>query len=260
MNIKTLINLICCLTIICSLFGCSIIEAKTKDLKISAASSLIDVMAEIQSDYIKQKPNVTLNYNFAGTGTLAKQIEQGDGADIFISAGTKEMDYLQNKNLIIENTRTNLVKNKIALIAPKDSSTIFEIKDLASNKVNKIALPNPEKAPSGRYSREVLIYFGIFDKIKNKVIFGKDPREVINLLVNKQADAGLVYVTDVIQSDKVRVVSVVPENSHSPIVYPVAVLQASKNVALAKDFLKFLTSDRAKAIFVNYGFTIFSAE
>src|SRR6476469_1557951 len=112
MNIKTLINLICCLTIICSLFGCSIIEAKTKDLKISAASSLIDVMAEIQSDYIKQKPNVTLNYNFAGTGTLAKQIEQGDGADIFISAGTKEMDYLQNKNLIIENTRTNLVKNK----------------------------------------------------------------------------------------------------------------------------------------------------
>lgn len=261
MNITRLLSLICCLTIIIGfLFGCIIIETKPNILKISAGISLIDVMTEIESDYKKQNPKVILSYNFSGSGTLAKQIEQGDAADIFISGGLKEMDELQKKKLILENTRTNLVRNKIALIAPKDSSAIFEIKDLASNKVNKIALPNPDKAPAGRYSREVLIYFGIFDKIKSKVIFGKEPREVINLLVNKKADAGLVYVTDAIQSDRVRVVSVVPENSHSPIVYFVAVLQASKNVALAKDFIKFLTSERAKAIFVNYGFTIFSAE
>ena len=260
MNIKPLITLICCLTIICSLFGCNLIKTKSNILEISAASSLIDVMAEIESDYIKQKPKVTLSYNFAGSGTLAKQIEQGETADIFIAAGSKEMDNLQNKKIIIENTRANILINKLALIAPKDSSGIFEIKDLASNKVNKIALSDPEKAPDGRYSREVLIYFKILDKLKNKFIFGQDPREVISLVANKKADAGLAYVTDAIQSDRVRVVSVVPENSHSPIVYAVAVLQASKDVAAAKDFLKFLTSDRAKAIFVNYGFTIFSAE
>lgn len=260
MNIKPLLPLICCLTIICSLFGCNLIKTKNNILEISAGISLIDVMPEIESDYLKQKQNVTLSYNFAGAGTLAKQIEEGGAADIFISAGSKEMDNLQDKNLITENTRTNILRNKIALIATKDSSAIFEIKDLVSNKVNKIALSDPEKAPDGRYSRESLIHFGILERIKNKVILGKDPREVIKLVANKKADAGLAYVTDAIQSEKVRVVSVVPENSHSPIVYCVAVLQASKNVALAKDFVKFLTSDRAKAIFVNYGFTIFSVE
>lgn len=231
-------------------------KAKPVTLTISAAASLKDAMGEIKTLYKKEKPNVTINYNFGASGALQEQIEQGASSDLFFSAATKQMSELQKKGLIIDNTKVNLLGNTVVLITKKDSILdISSFKDSADDKIKKIALGEPKTVPAGQYAEEIFTTLNILDKVKAKAIYGSDVKQVLAWVESGNVDVGVVYGTDAKASKKIKVLSVASKSLYkTPVVYPVAVIKASKNVTVSKDFLKFLSSVKAKKVFVKYGF------
>jgi molybdate transport system substrate-binding protein len=223
-------------------------------LTISAASSLKDAMEEIKTEYAKEKPSLTVIYNFGSSGSLQQQIEKGAEVDVFISAGTKQMNALKDKSLIIEDTHKNFLENELVLVAPKDSFAVADFKDLSTDKIKKIGLGEPKSVPAGQYAEEVLTKLDILNSIKSKVVYGKDVKEVLTWVESGNADAGLVYETDAKASDKIRVIAKAPEGSHKPIYYPAAAIKATKKADEAKAFIDFLYSTKAKPVFEKYGF------
>lgn len=229
---------------------------KPVTLTISAAASLTNAMGEIKALYKKESPNVTINYNFGASGALQQQIEQGASADLFFSAATKQMNALQEKDLILKDTKVNLLGNSVVLVVKSDSTSgISDFKDATSDKIKKIALGEPKTVPVGQYSEELFTSLSILDIVKAKAVYGKDVKEVLAWVETGNVDAGIVYGTDAKASKKVKVVAVAGKSLYkTPVVYPVAVVKASKNVDDSKTFLKFLSSDKAKEVFASYGF------
>jgi molybdate transport system substrate-binding protein len=227
------------------------------ELNISAAVSLKDALAEIQTNYQKKKPQIKLLYNLGASGSLQKQIEQGAPADIFISAAPKQMDELAGKNLINTATRINLVENKLVLIVPQNSTSKLEkFEDLANPSVQKISIGEPTVVPAGQYAQEVLKKLGIWDKINDKLVLAKDVRTVLTYVETGNVEAGIVYKTDAASSTKVKIAATAPEGSHAPIIYPAALLAASKQQEAAKDFLAYLTGPEGKPVLEKYGFVM----
>lgn len=257
-SVVRLLPLLCLLLVSCGQTTVSspvsTTEAKPTTLTISVATSLKDPMGDIKQIYSQQKPNVTIIYNFGASGSLQQQIEQGAPIDVFISAASKQIDALQEKGLLIADTRKNLLKNKVVLIVPQSSTTISGFTDLTNVNVKKLALGEPTSVPVGKYGQEVLTSFGIFDKVKPKIIFAKDVRQIRAYVETGAVDAGIAYETDAKESKQVKIIATASENSHSPIVYPVAVLKNSKNTPQAKEFVQFLDSKPAGAVFEKYGF------
>ncbi|MBD2339104.1 molybdate ABC transporter substrate-binding protein [Calothrix sp. FACHB-156] len=231
-------------------------EAPTARLTISAAASLKDAMDEIKPLYSKEKPNVALSYNFGSSGALQQQIEQGAGIDVFISAATKQIDALQQKGLLVDSTRKDLLKNQMVLIAPQNSTVVTDFKDLSSPNIKRIALGEPKSVPAGQYAQQVLTSLKILDQVKGKTVYAKDVRQALNYVESGNADAGLVYFSDAKSTPKVKIVATASEKMHSPIVYPIAVLKSSRNVAAAQDFVQFLSGNEAKSVFEKQGFTL----
>jgi molybdate transport system substrate-binding protein len=252
------------LTFIASLTaGCSsnqptqpIAQPKT-ELNVSAAVSLKDALEEIQKNYEAKNPTIKLIYNLGASGALQKQIEQGAPADIFMSAAPKQMNDLEAEQLVNKSTRKDLVENKLVIIVPKASTiAIASYEDLTKDEVQKISLGETTSVPAGQYAQEVLKKLGIWDKIKDKAVLAKDVRTVLTYVETGNVEAGIVYKTDALSSDKVKVVATAPEGSHQPIVYPVAVLSGTKQQQAAEDFLTYLSTPECKAVFEKYGFTM----
>ncbi|MBD2487190.1 molybdate ABC transporter substrate-binding protein [Aulosira sp. FACHB-615] len=229
--------------------------AQTTTLTISAAASLKDALEAIKPIYNQAKPSVNLTYNFGSSGALQQQIEQGAKVDVFISAANKQIDALDKKGLLVDGTKKDLLKNQLVLIAPQNSTNISDFKDLTSNQIKKVALGEPKSVPAGQYAQQVLTSLKIADKLKGKVVYAKDVRQALNYVESGNVNAGLVYLSDAKTSSKVKVVTTAPENSHSPIVYPIAVIKSSKNIDAAKEFEQFLSSNNeARNVFENQGF------
>ncbi len=229
-------------------------EEEPITLTVSAAASLKDAMEEIKVAYEKQNLNVRIIYNFASSGSLRRQIEQGASVDVFVSAAVKHMDALKKQELIFEDTSKNFLENKIVLIVPKDSSDIMSFEDLLTDRAKNIGMGEPKSVPAGQYAEEVLMKLNIYDSIKNKTVFGKDVKEVLYWVETGNADAGIVYETDARISNKVKIVAKAPVGSHQPVYYPASVIKDSKNVDAAKEYISFLYSSEAKPIFEEYGF------
>ncbi|WP_246599639.1 molybdate ABC transporter substrate-binding protein [Clostridium lacusfryxellense] len=230
---------------------------KSVTLTISAAASLTEAMGEIKTLYKDYNPNVTINYNFGSSGTLQQQIEQGANVDLFFSAATKQMTTLADKGLLIDGTKVNLLGNTVVLITKVDSKLdIKGFEDLESNDIKKIALGEPKTVPVGQYSEEILTSLKILDKVKGKAVYGKDVKEVLTWVESGDVEVGIVYGSDAKTSKKVKVLAEAgTELYKKPVVYPVAVIKASENIEDTKAFLKYLSSDKAKAVFVKYGFS-----
>jgi len=230
-------------------------ETKIISLTVSAAASLKGPMEEIKQLYAKENPKVIINYNFGSSGSLQQQIEQGADVDLFIPAANKQMNALQDKELIIDNTRKSLLGNKLVLVIPKDSqTTITDFKGLANDEFKKIALGEPKSVPAGQYAEEVFTKLNILESIKLKAVYGKDVKEVLTWVESGNADAGIVYESDAKSSDKVKTIAAAPAGSHTPIIYPAAIVKTSGNADVAKEFLTFLSGDKAKVVFEKYGF------
>lgn len=237
------------------LISCNSSVNTSSKLTVSAAASLQQVITEIQQVYNTVQPNVRIIYNFGSSGSLQQQIEQGANVDIFISASTQQMDALADKGLIVADTRRNLLTNQIVLVIPKGNKKITGFQDLTSDRITKIAIGEPNSVPVGKYAKEVLTYFKISEQVKNKLIFAKDVRQVLNYVETKNVEAGIVYLTDAKSSNLVDIVATASNSFHSPVLYPIAVMQNSKNIIAAKDFIQFLDGKAAKNIYEKYGFS-----
>jgi molybdate transport system substrate-binding protein len=240
------------------LFGTSFAAATPQsksEIIVSAAISLKDALDEVAHLYEASHPNVAVKTTYGASGTLQAQIEQGAPVDVFLSAAPKQMDALAAKGLLLEGTRKDLLRNEIVLIVPADSSLkITSFQDLTRADVKRVALGQPAAVPAGQYAKEVLTNFGIYDAVNSKAVLAKDVREVLTFVETGNVDAGIVYSTDALSSSKVRIVARAPENTHSPVIYPVAVIKDSKNPAIAREFTDFLSGPQARAVFRKYGF------
>lgn len=265
---KNIVKLICSIMVVFFTlvnFGCSRTDSpapkdsgvpkEVVELNISAAVSLKDALNEIGKKYQDSHPDVKLVYNLGASGSLQKQIEQGAPADIFISAAPKQMNDLEAQNLINKNTRKNLVENKLVIITPKESQlAVSKYEDLVNDNVKKIAIGETGSVPAGQYAQEVLKNLSIWDKIQDKIVFAKDVRTVLAYVETGNVDAGIVYQTDAAISQKVAIRATAPEGSHQPIIYPAAIVSATKQTKAAEDFLTYLFGKEAAQILEKYGY------
>jgi molybdate transport system substrate-binding protein len=234
----------------------SVAPARADNLTIFAAASLKNALDEVQAEWKKAGGAATVA-SYASSSTLAKQIEQGAPADIFISADAQWMDYLDKKGLI--QPAHDLLGNRLVLIAGKDSTVKIDIKpgfDLAKALGDgRLSVGDPSNVPAGIYAKEALTKLGAWDAVQAKLAPGADVRSALALVSRGEAPLGIVYETDAKVDPSVKIVAVFPEGSHAPIRYPVAVVKASKNADAAK-FVAYLNSPAAQAIFVKYGFAV----
>ena len=244
------------LAAVCALLVAAAPALAATELSVFAAASMNESMTEIAEMYKKVAPDVSIVYNFDSSGTLKTQIEQGAECDIFISAGQKQMDQI-NDSHVMPGTRFNIVSNKVVLIVPKEAgSDIASFQDLL--KAEMIALGDPDSVPAGQYAREVLTNLGIWEALQGKISFGTNVTEVLNWVAEGSADCGIVYATDAAATDRVTVVSEAPEGSlDTPVVYPAALLKQTevKNTDAAELFFEYILSDEAYSVFAEYGFT-----
>lgn len=234
---------------------CRHAKAANTDLTVSAAISLKDALDEAKEIYIKVHPGVAIAVNYGASGTLQLQIEQGAPVDIFLSAAPKQMDALESKGLLLAGTRKDLLQNEVVLIVPKDSKLgLATFKDLTRAEVKHWAMGEPASVPAGEYAKQTLTSVGIYDLIAAKAVLAKDVRQVLTYVETGNVDAGIVYATDASSSEKVTVVATAPPKSHALVIYPAAVIKATKNPGAAKDFLAFVEGPQGTAVFEKYGF------
>lgn len=232
-------------------------NAQPATLLIAAAASLQDALEELDPLFESANPEITVNYNFAASGPLQQQIEQGAPVDLFISAATRQMDALQEKDLILTDTRRNLLTNSLVLVVPRNSTLgLTGFRQLTNSNVSRISIGEPRSVPAGQYAEEVFRNLGIWEQLQPKFVFGNSVRNVLGTVESGNADAGVVYATDAKISDRVTQVATAPETLHSPIVYPMAAIVASRNQQATRTYAEFLTSQSAQEIFQEYGFGI----
>ena len=232
----------------------NVIKVAPTEILVSAAASMKDSLTDLQKAYALKTPGVKVTFVFGGSGTLQQQIEQGAAADIFISAGKTQMDALEQKNLLVKESKVDLVSNELVLVTGKDNTKVTSLEDLTQSSVAQISIGTPESVPAGKYAQEALTNLKLWDLIKPKFVQAKDVTQVLNYVETGNVEAGFVYQSDALGSTKVKVVTVVPASSHKPITYPAAVILATKNKQAAEDFLKYLQSSDAQKVFVRYGF------
>lgn len=262
-KVRMILAVLISLVLLSSMAACSKQDASTTapaqkvNLTVSAAASLKDAMEEVKANYAKENPNVTVTINFGASGTLEQQIEQGADVDVFMSAATKQIDQLKAKGLTMDDTIKNVLGNKLVLIVPSDSkANITDFSGVTGNSIKKLALGEAKSVPAGQYAEEVFKNLNILDQVKDKAVYGKDVKEVLTWVATGNADAGVVYETDAKTSDKVKVVAVAADGTHTPIVYPATVIKSTKNADASKAFMAYLSGPQAKVVFEKYGFTM----
>jgi molybdate transport system substrate-binding protein len=232
-------------------------QAQDKSLTVFAAASMKNALDEADAAYTA-KTKVKISASYAASSALAKQLEQGAPADIFVSADTAWMDYSTEKKAINASTRVNLLGNSIVLIAPKDSKidkvTIgqgFDLAKLAGD--GRIATGDVKAVPVGKYAKAALEKLGAWQAAEPKFAMAESVRAALALVARGEAPLGIVYSTDAKVEPGVKVIGTFPADSHPPIIYPVAATVNAK--AEAANYLAFLRSSEAKAIFEKYGFS-----
>ena len=243
-------------------------KAEPVELVVFAAASMTEAMNQIAELYKEAAPHVTLVFNFDSSGTLKTQIEEGADCDIFISAGKKQMDQLDisadaavntdGLDFVLQGSRFNIVENLLVMIVPEGAEKdISSFEDALSDKVDLIALGNSD-VPAGQYAQEVYTYLGLWDQLVslNKISYGTNVKEVLELVKSASVDCGVVYSTDAATATGVTVVAYAPAGSHKPIVYPAAIMNATAYPAEAETFMAFLRSEVCAQVFRSIGFGI----
>lgn len=234
-------------------------QAQSKELVIFAAASLKNALDEAAAGWVKESGKPTPKISYAASNALAKQLEQGAPADIFMSADLDWMDYAAGKSLIKPDTRVSLLANRIALVAAKDSAAKVELTpgvDLTGAiGSGRLAMGNVDSVPAGKYGKAALEKLGGWDKLKDKVAQADNVRAALLLVSRGEAPLGIVYTTDAAADPQVKIVATFPEDSHPPIIYPVAITKVSANPD-AQAFLTYLRGPAAKGAFEKQGFTV----
>ncbi len=265
---KRTLALILALTVMLGAASAVAAKAPATELIVFAAASMTESLTEIAKQYKLVAPDVTLTFNFDSSGTLQTQIEEGADADLFISAGQKQMNELditagteknpKGQDELLEGTRFNLLTNTVVLIVPEGSDKgIASFEDVGTERVSLIALGNSD-VPVGQYAQDVFTYLGLWDKLNAdaKITFGSNVKEVLAQVEAAAVDCGVVYVSDAATGSGITVVATAPEGSHKPVQYPVAVLKRSQNPDEARAFLEYLKGPEATKVWTDIGFTV----
>lgn len=235
-------------------------SASAADVTVFAAASLSDALGDVGKAYQAKTGTMPL-LSFAASSTLAKQIEASAGADIFISADTEWMDYLDSRNLIAHDTRKNILSNHLVLIAPARSNVTLAIEPhvdlLTALHGGRLSIADPDTVPAGRYARAALSALGVWNSVVTHTVNAENVRVALAYVSRGEATLGIVYATDALSDKGVRVVATFPDSTHAPIVYPAALTRDAKPEA--KAFLDFLSGPEARAIFQKSGFVILGA-
>jgi molybdate transport system substrate-binding protein len=226
------------------------------ELTVHAAASLTDAMKEIGAAYEKESGD-KLQFNFEASSTLARQIEEGAPADLFLSADEAKMDALEKKGLLLPGTRRSLLSNVLVIIVSTDARAMPKsAADLTKPEFRKIALAEPQTVPAGIYAREYLQKAGLWDLIKEKVVPTENVRGSLAAVESGNVDVGIVYKTDAMISKKVKVALEISPAEGPKISYPVAVIKSSKEPERAKKFAEYLDGPAARTAFEKFGFAI----
>lgn len=241
-----------------SLFGLGApVAAQTRPLTVFAAASLKNVLDEAGAAYTAQG-GAPVKFSYAASSAIARQLEQGAPADVFVSADLAWMDYVSEKGLVAAGARRNLLTNRLALIAPADSAVKLKVgKGMPIGQAlgsGRLALAGPE-VPAGKYGRAALASLGVWPQVEDKLASAENVRAALLFVSRGEAPLGVVYDTDAKVDPKVKIVGLFPETSHPKIVYPAAVLAQSKNPEAPK-FLAWLQGPQGRKVFVKYGFRV----
>jgi molybdate transport system substrate-binding protein len=236
-------------------------QAQGGDVIVFAAASLKNALDAINAQW-QQQTGKKASISYGASSALAKQLEQAAPAQMFISADQDWMDYVANKNLIKPETRSNLLGNRLVLIAPKAGAEPVEIKagfDLAKilGSDGRLAMANVDAVPAGKYGKAALEKLGVWAGVANRVAQAENVRAALLLVSRGEAPAGIVYQTDAAADANVKIIGTFPESSHPRIIYPVALTPSATPDALA--LLSYLTSAQAKPLFEAQGFTVLAA-
>lgn len=240
------------------LLPCVVHGAGSTDIvTVFAAASLSDVLQALGSEYTKES-GTKVEFSFAATSMLARQVENGAHSDVFFSADQEWMDYLEQRSLIQKATRRNMLGNRLALVAPASSTIRLQIKAnfplLAALNGSRLATGDPDSVPVGRYARSALTSLGVWHDVADRLVRADSVRSALAYVALGEVPLGIVYETDARMDKQVRIVDLFPESSHRPISYPIA-LTSSAN-AKAASFLEFLRGPSAKSAFEKYGFIV----
>ena len=247
------INLAVVAVLLAYVLACTSRSGGRDELLVFAAVSLTDSLTEIGRAF-EQRSDGDVAFSFGGSQELAQQIARGAPADIFISAGQFPVSFLAAKGAI-DSDPTNLLSNKLVLVAGSDEIELNSVEGLTTEVVHRIAVADPDLAPAGRYASESLKHLGLWDDIQGKLVFGANVRVTLAYVQSGNADVGLVYETDAMTARELVVLDIVPAYSYSPIVYPAVVVRDSGNRRYAGEFIDFLRSETASAVFRKHGFS-----
>ena len=227
--------------------------SEEQSITVSAAASLTDVLNELAEKYKETNPGMEISFTFGGSGALQTQIEEGAPVDLFFSAAEENMDALEEQGLIDTETRKDVLKNEIVLIAPQGDTQVASFENILDSEPT-IALGEAESVPAGKYAQQIFESLGNWEGVQSHAVFAGNVREVLAWVEAGEADCGVVYATDAMTSDQVQVICGAPEGGPE-VLYPAAVIKDCANPEGAAEFLDYLTSEEAKDAFESYGFT-----
>jgi molybdate transport system substrate-binding protein len=232
-------------------------SSRAAEILVFAAVSLTEALQEC-AKYYQQTSGDIVNFSFAGSNDLARQIDAGAPADLFFSADEAKMDFLEKKGRLVEGTRRSLLSNRLVIVIPKGAPTkISDPNQLAEDSVvRSLALANPDAVPAGIYAKEYLKKIGVWERVSAKVIPTESVRACLAAVESKNADAGIVYKTDALISKQTEVTYEVPSSEMPQISYPFAVIKDSANIKGATKFAEYLASPEAAKTFEKHGFTV----
>ena len=235
---------------------------QTETPLVYAAASLTDVLQQVAADYARDRQK-QVRLSFGSTATLARQIEAGARADLFIAADEEWMDYLEQRHLLRSGSRTSLLGNQLVLIAPASSKVALSLQrgvslEAALGKRGRLAVADPASVPAGKYARAALGALDAWQAVKSRIVAADNVRMALLYVARGEAPLGIVYATDAKAEPRVRIVAEFPPRTHPPIVYPVALTARAQPETGA--FLEYLAGPAARARFTAAGFTVLAGE
>jgi molybdate transport system substrate-binding protein len=247
---KLISGLLCCLVIL-ALFASGAVAA---EINMSVAASLKEAVNSLSDGFAKKNHGVRFQSNFGGSGSLAKQVENGAPCDLFFSANTEWMDYLKEKRLVEGKNIFTFAFNELVFVARPDGK-IKSLKDVA--RLEKIAIGSPKSVPAGQYATEAFKKAGIYGQLENKLVMARDVRECLMYADRGEVSGAFVYRTDAEQMAKnVKIQFVVPQDLYPRVTYPVALTLSGAKKAEAVAFYTYLQSSEAKTVLSRYGFMV----
>ena len=234
------------------------VPGRTAELTLSVAVSLKDAVADLGPAFERQFPGTRLLVNLGGTGALARQIEAGAPADVFLAAALEPVEALERGGFLVPGTRRLFARNVLTVVEPAGSPLrLAEPEALLDPRVRRIAVGNPRTVPAGRYAEESLRALGLWERLRSRLVYGENARHVLEWVARGEVDAGWVYATDATaRAGRVREAFRPPEDTYRTIVYPVAVVRDTHQPALATALVEALTGRDGATVLARHGFLL----